>query len=420
MYALGTRYGAGSSPAVLAAALSVGLMRRPEHLGVRALMVRLISMPLIALGAAFVGFVLLRAPAFGAVIFCAGIGLSIWLRNFGRRATAIGRAVALPLLTILVVPVRPDPNVSPVVFLALVLAAGAVALIVTSAALSIAQRLGVTWEPATVAKRARPGREGAIPIATRMALQMLVALTLAFAIGMALFPAHWPWVVLTAFIVCSGTVGRGDAIYKALLRLGGAVAGTLAAVFAALAVFPNPQTYAATVFFILFLGIWLRSINYAYWAGCATLIFALLQNVHGAGAFAIFAERVLGVVAGALCAIAATWFVYPIRTEQLVRRRIADALGALRDILARTDAHPDHEARVATLRHHAALLESVAPPVRLHRTLFGANEDQEHPAALIERTRDLLTQAETREFDRAQIGAQLRRLAAILRGDNKL
>ncbi|HLI97057.1 MAG TPA: FUSC family protein [Candidatus Baltobacteraceae bacterium] len=418
MYELDMRYGTGPSPAVLAAALSVGLMRRPEHLGIRALMIKVVTMPLIALSAAFVGLALLRAPVLGAAIFCAGIGLSIWLRNFGPRASAVGRAISLPLLTILAVPVRLDPNVSPIVSAALVLIAGAVALILTSAALSIAERLGVTWEiPEAKIKRAQ--REGVMPIATRMALQMLAALVLAFGVGMSLFPAHWPWVVLTAFIVCSGTLGRGDAIYKALLRFGGAVAGTLAASLVALAVFPNPQTYAGTVFFILFLGIWLRSINYAYWAACATLIFALLQNVHGAGALPLFAERVFGIVAGALCAIAATWFVYPIRTEQLVRRRIADALAALRDTLTGNAAHPNHEARVASLRHHAAQLERVAPPVRLHRALFGAKADPEHPATLIDRTRDLLTQAETPEFDRAHVGAQLRRLATILRGDSK-
>ena len=33
--------------------------------------------------------------------------------------------------------------------------------------------------------------------------------------------------------------------------------------------------------------------------------------------------------AGALCAVAATWFVYPIRTEAVVRRRVADVLAAL-------------------------------------------------------------------------------------------
>jgi len=215
-------------------------------------------------------------------------------------------------------------------------------------------------------------------VPTRMALQMLVALALAFAIGMFAFPQHWSWVVLTAFIVCSGAVGRGDAIYKGLLRVGGAVGGTLiAAVLSRIAV-PNGTVNAVIIFVVLFFGIWLRTINYAYWAACATLIFALLQGSQGADPGPLFAVRVLCIVIGALCAIGATWFVYPIRTELLVRRRVADARAALRDVVRGTGDH--------NLEHHLAQLERVALPVRLHRAVFGARGDTPHPATLIDET----------------------------------
>ncbi len=120
-------------------------------------------------------------------------------------------------------------------------------------------------------------------VPTRMALQMLVALALAFAIGMFAFPQHWSWVVLTAFIVCSGAVGRGDAIYKGLLRVGGAIGGTLIAAILSRVAMPNGTVSAAVIFVVLFFGIWLRTVNYAYWAACATLIFALLQGSQGDG-----------------------------------------------------------------------------------------------------------------------------------------
>ena len=215
-------------------------------------------------------------------------------------------------------------------------------------------------------------------VPTRMALQMLVALVLAFAIGMFAFPKHWSWVVLTAFIVCSGAVGRGDAIYKGLLRVGGAIGGTLVAALLARVAMPNGAVNAAIIFVVLFFGIWLRTVNYAYWAACATLIFALLQGSQGTDAGPLFALRVLCIVVGALCAIVATWFVYPIRTELLVRRRVADARAALRDVVRGLG---DHD-----LRHHLAQLERVAPPVRLHRAVFGAKGDAPHPATLIDET----------------------------------
>ncbi|MGH8372304.1 MAG: FUSC family protein, partial [Gammaproteobacteria bacterium] len=274
-------------------------------------------------------------------------------------------------------------------------------------------RIGLAAEQAEPPRitRAREG-QAQLHIATRMALQMLVAVGLAFAIGMLIFPTHWAWVVLTAFIVCSGALGRGDAIYKGLLRLGGAIGGAFIAALVGYIVFPNPPAYAATVFFVLFLGIWLRQINYAYWAACATLIFALLQESHGTGIAWLLSIRVLCIVIGALCGVAATWFVYPIRTEQVVRKRVADALTSLRDML---NNEPGQPSNLAVLDHHTAELERVAPSVNLHWRVFGAVQPDRHPATWIKLMHALLAQVRAADFDRAHVGAEMRRLGAMLR-----
>jgi hypothetical protein len=418
MDALCARLGVDPSPAILAAALSVGLMRNPERLGARALLTKIVVLPLIALAAGLVGLAIVAVPALGAALFAGSIALSIWLRNFSERATAVGRTIALPFIAILVAPLRPDAAHGRWTSALLLLAAGAAALVSTTIVAGLAARFGMAAEPRPARlARPRPVRAGELPAATRMALQMLAALGLAFAIGMLAFRAHWSWVVLTAFIVCSGAAGRGDAFYKGLLRLGGAIGGTLAAALVAQIAFPNPVAYAAAVFFVLFVGLWLRPLNYAYWAACATLIFALLQGSHGAAIAPLFAMRVLCMFIGALCGVAATWFVYPIRTEHVVRRRIADVLAALRDVLAGTPEGPAHESRLAVLERHAAELKRVEPPVRLHRAVFGAKRPDEDPAAWIDLTHALLAQARTPGFDRAHLGAEMRRLRAMLQFD---
>ena len=132
MYAICFGLGVNPSPAILAAALAVGLSRRPEHLNPRALARGLIALPGVALAAGLVGLAFRVAPALGAALFCAGIAVSIWLRNFGERGSAIGRTIALPFIAMLVVPVHVDSGRLWLGAL-LVLLAGAIAFVCTSA-----------------------------------------------------------------------------------------------------------------------------------------------------------------------------------------------------------------------------------------------------------------------------------------------
>jgi hypothetical protein len=136
MYAICTHLGANISPAILAAALAVGLARRPQRFDARETLVRLATLPLVALAAGIVGLTIRALPPLGAVLFCAGITLSIWLRNFGERASAVGRTIALPFIAMLVVPLRPETSLGPVIGALLVIAAGVIAIACT---------MGVQW-----------------------------------------------------------------------------------------------------------------------------------------------------------------------------------------------------------------------------------------------------------------------------------
>jgi len=415
-YAICTRLSVNTSPAILAAALSVGLMRRPERLERRALLTKFVTLPLIALAAGLIGLVFSLTPVLGAVLFSGGTALSIWLRRYGEHGSTIGRTIALPLMSTLAVPLHVNSARNGLIPALLVIAAGVIAFTSTVVVSWLAAHAAIADKPKQPhSTRPRPTHGAEMPVATRMALRMLAALGLAFALGMLAFPVHWSWVVLSAFIVCGGAISRGDAIYKGLLRLGGAIGGTLAAAILAHVVFPNPAAYAAVIFIVLFLSIWLRQINYAYWAAGATLVFALLQRSQSADVVPLFAIRVCCIAIGALCGVAATWFVYPIRTEQMVRRCVADALAALRDVLTRAPEDPEYQSRLAALDHHAIELKRFAPPVHLHRTVFSPKHLDEHPATWLDLTQALLAEAQTRGFDRAHVGAEMRRLRKMLR-----
>jgi uncharacterized membrane protein YccC len=176
--------------------------------------------------------------------------------------------------------------------------------------------------------------------------------------------------VITAYIVGSGNRGRGDVVYKSVLRLTGAAAGTVAATLLA-GLFPaGDKTSIVIIFVVLAVAGWLRTINYAYWAAGMTSILALLSGYFGVSGTALLRERLAGVALGAVIGVLAAWFVLPVKTTDVVRRRIAATLPVLGDYLraARRSPHEleHHHRRV---EHVLRQLEQVAPAVRAHRRL---------------------------------------------------
>jgi hypothetical protein len=346
-----------ASPAILAAGLAVGLSRGGGVRSWRAFGVRMLVPPLIAVAAAATGLLFAFSYVAGAALFTSAVSLSVLTRR---------RLLAVPFIAPLAVPVRLPASHG--LALLLVIAAGLVAALCTAP-------LPERHEPRTE----RPARKpGAITPEQRMSAQMAFALAAAFTLGGVLLPAHWFWVVLTAFIVCSGAIARGDAIYKGALRLAGAFAGTLvAALCAPLAGVPEAWR-AVVIFAVLLAAMLLRDRNYAYWAAGITLLFALLmQDGSGAG-IGIFWLRLAGIALGALCASAAVWLVFPIRTSQLVRRRAADVIAAHKA--------GDREALALRLEQ----LERAAAPAALHRRLFRRWNDDQHPAAIADRAREFV------------------------------
>jgi hypothetical protein len=412
-YALCVRFGANNSPAILSVVLSVGLTRSLQQHGFHVLWRRIVTIPVIALGGALVGALFLHLPAIAAIVFVLGMGASVALRRYGRSASAIGGVIALTLMAMLIVPAPIDRAAGIPVAIALVIAAAIIAQLCSWAAAFAGKLAGWT----TTVEASRPPRKTGAPEPTRrlaatdrMALQMIVALAFAFGIGMTAFRMHWPWVVLSAFIVTSGAIGRADALYKALLRIGGAIFGTLVAESLRFVHIANSTEYAMVMFAVLFFGMWLRPINYAYWAACTTLLFGLVLDPQSGSSFSVFGIRVLCIVVGAVCGVAATWFVVPIRSSHVVKRRLADAMGDMRDVLS---------GEKRDLHHHTNQLERIAPAWRLHRATLGQRESHAHPATWIERAHALLEHMRTPEFDRRQAGSDLKRLRNDVFGERR-
>jgi hypothetical protein len=325
-------------------------------------------LPLVALAASGDGHLLISHPDAGDALFVVAIAASIWLRRFGTAAARAGTLVALPFIALLTTPAAGPGGGSslwaPVIALIAFAWATAASLVTGRPNRKRATALG--WSGRTVRggavnlKGARPSSGSRrLPASTRMAVQMGLALAGAFALGRALFPGHWSWVVLTAFIVCSGNRGRADVVHKSGLRLVGALAGTAAATVLAGRVPAGSALTVVAIFVVLGAAVLLRTLSSAFWAAGITAVLALLNGYFGVqGALD---ERLAGIVLGAAIGVAVSWVVLPVRTSDVLRRRVADALAALSDVLAGRDG--------AGHRFAGALeaLEQIAPPLRVFR-----------------------------------------------------
>jgi hypothetical protein len=359
----------GPGPAVLAVVLCLSLSRSELDRDRRGRIEAAIALPVVGLVAVGVGLLLHRAPWIGAFVFVAGMFLSIWLRRFGPMARRAGSLIALPFVVLLTTPYfAPAPN-GPIAPALVPVVIALLALFWVGALHALARRVGfLSGARAPEGRTAPPPADASSlrPIAsTRMAIQMTVALGASFLIGYVYFSERWSWIVLTAVIVLTGNRGRLDVAYKSVLRVLGAAAGTLAAVALGLFAGSHDATTVLLILGALFLGVWLRPLGYAWWALFVTLALALLQGFAGTPAPRILWPRLEEIVIGALIGVASAWFVLPVRSTAILRRRIADALAALAEAL-------DPATPVRTPIDFAAAVagvEQVAPAFRASRLM---------------------------------------------------
>ena len=340
-----------TSVLVLAVALTLSMGRvssRPEHRTGPSRLLNLAVLPLVAVAASEVGAWMLQRPDIGDALFVLAVSLTIWARRFGPLVSRLAGLATLPFISMLIVPapVISTPGTgSPgdqrlwsalIAIIALAWVTASQLTATRTGLLPAPPQRGPVGVPAAQKKHSAKKTQPS----TRMAAQMAAALAAAFVVGRSLFPDHWTWVVLTAFIVCSGNRGRGDVIHKAVMRLLGASVGTVAATALTGALPVGNLWSIVAIFAVLSVALWLRPLNYAYWAAGMTSALALLYGYYGERGAGLLASRLEAIVIGAALGVAASWFLLPVRTTDVIRGDAARALAALADYVAWASTDP--------------------------------------------------------------------------------
>jgi hypothetical protein len=376
-------------PAVLGLMLCLTLSRSQLERDGRGRLEAGIALPVIGLVSAGVGLLLLDLPIVGAIVYVLGMFVAIYVRRFGPVPRRIGSLLALPFIALLVAP-NPVPSTihGPVAVLvpALVaLVAFAFVTVFQVAAMGIrmlprplpgAAHASAPQRPAEADKSGAPRLDPS----TRLALQMALSLALAFTIGFLFFADRWAWIVLTVVVVAVGNTGRADVLFKGIQRLLGAAAGTVVALLGlTLPTIGGPNLPTVILLLaVVFVAVFLRPFGYLWWALFFTLALTLLQGLGGRAETAagpLLGERLEEILLGTALALLIAWFVLPLKSENTVRRRIADLLAALQARLTEQTAETARDLAVAE-----KALARVSPPYDAWRWWFRRST---HPRAAL-------------------------------------
>jgi uncharacterized membrane protein YccC len=361
----------GLTLVVLSVVLSLSLSRMPSQPEWHRAALTVLLVPLVAVGAGFVGQLLQHHFLVGAVVFIAVAVGSISMRQLGRIPAQVGVLLLLPLTSVLVVPAVGITTDAPHAqwwdaFVALA-ALGWVTLFRRIAVRGFMAPIpAVASAPTMATAKARFKGSG------RMALQLSLTLCLAFIIGRHLFPSHWNWAVLTGIIVSGGGPARGEVVFRGATRLVGAGIGTLIATVVAAEMPGHHDDTVVLIFVVLFVGTWWRARHYAVWAACATGVMALLNNYLTTETGNLLATRLQAISIGAVCAVAISLLVFPVPTTNLARRRRANVLIALDHVVRGLNGPAnDLGQRVAALHRRAAELQNTVRPLLVQDKLCG-------------------------------------------------
>lgn len=387
------RFGLGISIVVLAVMLSISFTPERAGASARQRWVSIVVLPLVGVAAGGVGSLMFETPVVGDSLFVIVLSGAIWIRRYGPVATRIGTLIALPFVTVLIVPapIQPGEGFAPW--------AAATAFVVAVVALALqwaARASGFLPHPAigpvpgsrtpSAAARSTMRPRGS----TRMAVQMAMTLAGAFLIGHLVFGEHWFWAVLTGYVVASGNRGRGDVLFKGIHRTLGALGGTVLATGLSTFASHGAETgltagmSVLAIGVILALGLWLRPTGYGWWAAAMTAMISILHELEGTSPGPAMLVRLTAIVVAGAFAVAVAWWVLPVHTVTVLRGRVSAALAALTDLLVACIRQPEE-----VPGHRAALdtaltgIRQLGPTLRLERTARLRNRERAHRADII-------------------------------------
>lgn len=231
---------------------------------------------------------------------------------------------------------------------------------------------GLPGSPAVAKDVAAMGRWNparGLSLTSRQAVQVALAGVLAIGLGTLLSPTRYYWAVITAFVMFTGTGTRYETFDKGVARIGGTLAGLVAAVLLAHVTAGHDTLVLVMILVAVFGAFYLAKVSQAAMTFFITVLLAEMYTVLGTFSDAVLVLRLGETAVGALAGIGVALLFAPLSTRETVRSARDVMLGSMAKLLESVaavaeGAHGvDLDAQVRRLDDDARRLALVARPL---------------------------------------------------------
>lgn len=186
-------------------------------------------------------------------------------------------------------------------------------------------------------------------VTSRMAVQAMIAASVASVVGEAISASRWYWAVMTAFVIFIGATTRGGILTRAYRRVAGTALGIIVGIVPVMLASHNDVILVSICVLAVFCMLYFGPLNYAYSAFSVTVMLVALYGLLGVLDTSILELRIVETASGAGIGVICAYLIASTNSRPVLAaaaKSYLDALDALLQSVASALGASPHSATV--------------------------------------------------------------------------
>lgn len=175
---------------------------------------------------------------------------------------------------------------------------------------------------------------------SRMAVQVMIAATVAAGVGEAISASRWYWAVMTAFVIFIGATTRSSIFTRAYRRVAGTGIGIAAGVGAVALAGENTDVLVGVCVVAVFGMLYLGPLNYLYSSVFITAMLVALYRMLGVLDGSILELRLIETISGAVIGVLCAYLILSTNSRGVLLEKVDAYFDALDRLLAQVRTTP--------------------------------------------------------------------------------